>query len=92
MSAAEAAPGAQASGPIQQALASREPGQLAGAERMLRGILAVEPDHFDARHLLGLICHQQGRNVEALQLVGALLKAAPVRRSCSTIAASSSRR
>jgi tetratricopeptide (TPR) repeat protein len=77
MSAAEAAPGAQASSPIQQALASREPGQLAGAERMLRGILAVEPDHFDARHLLGLICHQQGRNVEALQLVGALLKAAP---------------
>jgi tetratricopeptide (TPR) repeat protein len=77
MSAAEAAPAARASGPIAQALASRERGELAGAERMLRGILAVEPGHFDARHLLGLICHQQGRNVEALQLVSALLKAVP---------------
>jgi tetratricopeptide (TPR) repeat protein len=77
MSAVEATPRAQALGPIEQALASRQRGELAGAERMLRGILAVEPDHFDARHLLGLIYHQQGRNVEALQLVGALLKAAP---------------
>jgi tetratricopeptide (TPR) repeat protein len=79
MTAAEAASAAQPPTlrPIEQALASQQSGQLAGAERMLRGILAVEPGHFDAQHLLGLICHQQGRDVEALQLVSALLRTAP---------------
>jgi tetratricopeptide (TPR) repeat protein len=79
VSAAETALAAPAkpSSPIEQALALRQRGQIAEAERVLRGVLAAEPDHFDARHLLGLICHQQGRNIEALQLVSALLKAAP---------------
>jgi tetratricopeptide (TPR) repeat protein len=79
MNAAEAVPAAPAkpSSPIAQALALRERGQFAEAERVLRGILAAEPEHVDAQHLLGLICHQQGRNVEALQLVSALLKTAP---------------
>jgi hypothetical protein len=61
---------------IEQALALRQRGQLAEAERILRDILASEPGQRDARHLLGLICHQQGRNIEALQLVGAVLAGA----------------
>jgi tetratricopeptide (TPR) repeat protein len=62
--------------PIEQALALRQCGQLADAERLLCGILATDPAQHDARHLLGLMCHQQGRNVEALQLVGAALESA----------------
>ena len=58
--------------PIEQALALRQRGQLADAERILRNILVSEPGQRDAQHLLGLICHQQGRHVEALQLVGAV--------------------
>ena len=62
--------------PIEQALALRQCGQLADAERLLRSILASDPAQHDARHLLGLICHQQGRNSEALALVGAVLERA----------------
>ena len=62
--------------PIEQALALRQRGQLADAERILRNILVSEPGQRDAQHLLGLICHQQGRHVEALQLVGAVLAGA----------------
>jgi Tfp pilus assembly protein PilF len=62
--------------PIEQALALRQNGQFADAERLLRGILAAGPAQHDARHLLGLVCHQQGRNLEALQLVGAVLERA----------------
>jgi tetratricopeptide (TPR) repeat protein len=60
--------------PIEQALALRQSGRLADAERLLRGLLANDPAQHDARHLLGLLCHQQGRNIEALQLVGAVLE------------------
>jgi len=63
--------------PIEQALALWQRGELADAERLLRGMLATDPAQHDARHLLGLVCHQQGRNVEALQLVGAVLERAP---------------
>ena len=70
--------------PIEQALTLRQRGQLAEAERILRDILASEPGKRDARHLLGLICHQQGRNIEALQLVAAVLGVLRARQSCST--------
>jgi tetratricopeptide (TPR) repeat protein len=78
MSAAQATSAARSRppSPIEQALALRQGGQLTDAERLLRGILATDPTQHDARHLLGLICHQQGRNVEALQLVGAALERA----------------
>jgi Tfp pilus assembly protein PilF len=62
--------------PIEQALALRQRGQLTDAEQVLRGILSREPGQRDAQHLLGLVCHQQGRHVEALQLVGAALAGA----------------
>jgi tetratricopeptide (TPR) repeat protein len=62
--------------PIEQALALRQRGQLADAERLLRTILAGDPAQYDARHLLGLICHQQGRHSEALAFVGAVFESA----------------
>ena len=91
VSAAEAASAAcqRPLSPIEQAVALRQRGQFADAERILRGILASEPSQRDAQHLLGLVCHQRGRHVEALQLVGAASQVLRARRSCSTIMASS---
>jgi tetratricopeptide (TPR) repeat protein len=62
---------------IAQAFASYRQGKLADAEAVCTRILAAAPEDFDALHLLGLLRHQQKRNVEALQLVGAVLKRAP---------------
>ena len=78
MSAAEVASAAcqRPLSPIEQAVALRQCGQLADAERILRNILVSEPSQRDAQHLLGLVCHQRGRHVEALQLVGAVLAGA----------------
>ncbi len=45
-------------------------GDLAGAARVYGDILATQPGHPDALHLLGLIDHRQGRTPEALQRVG----------------------
>ena len=74
-------PNDQASGARQQwlerAIACHQSGQLAEAERLYRQILQAEPQHFDARHLLGVIRHQQGRSAEALELIGTALRTNP---------------
>src|SRR5437867_1473861 len=44
------------------ARAHHQSGRLAEAEAIYRQILAVEPRHADALHLLGVIAHQVGRN------------------------------
>jgi protein O-GlcNAc transferase len=58
---------------IQQALdlafKYHEAGKLREAEQLYRGILARQPDHFEAVHNLGLIAHQVGRNDAAVDLV-----------------------
>lgn len=72
---AEAVPSPAAG--ITQALAHYQEGRFADAETRCTAILAAEPEHFDALHLLGLVRHRQKRNAEALQLVGAVLKRAP---------------
>jgi Flp pilus assembly protein TadD len=45
-------------------------GRLQAAEQIYRQILAVEPDHAQARHRLGLIAFQVGRHEVALEQIG----------------------
>ncbi len=72
-----AAPVGAATGPSagiadQLALALRhhQAGQLAEAESRYRKILAIDRNHVDSLHLLGVIAHQGGRNELALDLIG----------------------
>jgi tetratricopeptide (TPR) repeat protein len=81
---------ASASDTLQKAIALHQQGQLADAEGLYRQILASEPDHFDALHLLGVIRHQQGRHADALELIERALTRSPASApkanamSCST--------
>jgi tetratricopeptide (TPR) repeat protein len=52
-------------------------GKLAAAEEAYLRLLAAQPDHFDARHLLGVLQQQQGRSPEALASIGAALETNP---------------
>src|SRR5205085_680111 len=44
-------------------------GRLAEAEAIYRQVLAVDPNHADALHLLGLIAQQAGRRELAVELI-----------------------
>ena len=52
-------------------------GQQAEAERLYHEVLDIRPRQVDAQHLLGVLRAQQGRLVEALELVGAASRARP---------------
>jgi 2-polyprenyl-3-methyl-5-hydroxy-6-metoxy-1,4-benzoquinol methylase/tetratricopeptide (TPR) repeat protein len=45
-------------------------GQLPEAENCYRTILAIDPDHFDGLHLLGVVAHQVDRSDLAARLIG----------------------
>jgi tetratricopeptide (TPR) repeat protein/2-polyprenyl-3-methyl-5-hydroxy-6-metoxy-1,4-benzoquinol methylase len=51
------------------ALRHHQTGQLTGAERIYRQILAIDPDNADCFHLLGLIAHQAGDHATAIDLI-----------------------
>ena len=51
---------------VDLALKLHQAGDLAGAERIYRGVLDIEPDIPVALHFLGVLRHQQGANEEAL--------------------------
>jgi tetratricopeptide (TPR) repeat protein len=57
-----------------QGLALHRSGQLKGAERIYNQILAARPDHFDSRHLLGVIFLQTGNYAEAVRQIDLALK------------------
>jgi predicted O-linked N-acetylglucosamine transferase (SPINDLY family) len=59
------------------ALQHHQAGRLREAERLYRQILAVQPDHFNAMHLLGVIAHKTGRNADAVQLIRRAIALAP---------------
>lgn len=59
------------------ALQHHQAGRLADAEAIYRQILAVQPRHADALHLLGVIAHQMGRNEVAVQMIGQALAVNP---------------
>ena len=46
-------------------------GRLQAAEQIYRQILAVEPNHADAIHLLGVIAHQAGKHEVAVEYIDA---------------------
>ncbi len=58
---------------ISQALAiaiqHHEAGRLQAAEQIYRQILTVDPNHADARHLLGVIAHQAGKHEIAVEQI-----------------------
>jgi tetratricopeptide (TPR) repeat protein/SAM-dependent methyltransferase len=65
-----AMPGATSTTLFAAAIQSFRTGRLADAERRCRDVLAVEPRHADALHLLGTIAFQANRPDTALELIG----------------------
>ena len=63
-------------GEIDRAVALHRAGHFDEAAGIYRSILAATPDQPDALNLLGLLRHQQHRNIEALHLIGAALERA----------------
>jgi predicted O-linked N-acetylglucosamine transferase (SPINDLY family) len=59
------------------ALGHHQSRRLAEAEAIYRQILAVEPRHADALHLLGVIAGQTGRNDLAVDLIGQVIALKP---------------
>lgn len=62
---------------FEQGLRLHQQGQLAEAEQIYRRILRSEPVHFDALHLLGVLCGQTERLSEALDLLQRALRQRP---------------
>lgn len=62
---------------FEQAVAAHQRGELAQAERLYLQLLQTAPDAFAPRHLLGVIRAQQGRNAEALDMIGHALRINP---------------
>jgi Tfp pilus assembly protein PilF len=54
---------------VQQALRHHQAGRLAEAERMYQQVLAIDPRHADALHLLGMVAYQTGRHDAAVELI-----------------------
>ncbi len=54
---------------LNEALQFHRTGDLTAAESGYRRVLARQPDHAEALHLVGLVAHQGGRNVEAAELI-----------------------
>jgi len=60
-----------------QGLAFHQAGRLADAERIYNTVLAVQPDHFDCLHFLGVILHQRGQHAKAVGQIDLALKRDP---------------
>ena len=58
-------------------LENHRAGRLAEAETFYRRVLAAQPDHADALHLLGVIAHQTGRHDLAVELISQAIKQNP---------------
>lgn len=54
---------------IQKGLRLHQQGQLAEAERLYLQLLAIDPQHADGLHLLGMIAFQTGRDEAAITLI-----------------------
>ena len=66
---------------IEQALAIaiqfHQAGRLTEAEPIYRQILAQDPNHSDALHLLGVIAYQAGQHASAEDLIGQAMAVKP---------------
>ena len=55
---------------VREALRLHQRGELAEAEQMYLQVLAADPHHADALHLLGMIAYQTGREEDAAEWIG----------------------
>ncbi len=62
---------------FQQGLGLHQRGQLTQAEAIYKQILAKQPEHFDALHLMGVISKQTGQYLRAAQLIGQAIRLKP---------------
>src|SRR5690348_13411923 len=62
---------------LRQGLAHHNAGRPSEAERLYRQILAAEPRHPDALHLMGLLAFQMGKLDIARDLMGRSIQIAP---------------
>jgi protein O-GlcNAc transferase len=63
-----------ASQKLQTAYALHQAGRLREAEQLYREVLALEPNHADTWHLLGLLAHQAGNSPAAAELIGRAIR------------------
>jgi tetratricopeptide (TPR) repeat protein len=63
--------------PLSAALRKHQLGQLQEAGRMYQAILARNPNHPDALHLLGVVAHQLGQHQQALELISRAITLRP---------------
>jgi len=62
---------------LDSAMAAHQSGGHAEAAASYQKILAADPDHADALHLLGLLKHESGQSKEALTLIARAISLAP---------------
>ncbi len=60
--------------PLQEGFRYHQAGRLAEAEARYQQVLAAEPSHADALHLLGVVSHQAGRSDLAVELIRLAIK------------------
>ena len=67
---------------IAVAIQHHRAGRLADAEQLYEQILALDPAHARALHLLGFLAYQSGRNDRAVALIGKAIEQNPADASC----------
>jgi 2-polyprenyl-3-methyl-5-hydroxy-6-metoxy-1,4-benzoquinol methylase len=65
-----AAPSAGIAELLKRAVRHHHAGQLTDAEDYYRQVLAIDQNHFDSLHLLGVVAQQSGRSDLAVRLIG----------------------
>ena len=70
-------PAVDAQKAMQQAVAARQEGRLADAERACKGVLQSEPSHLEALNLLGTVKLAQGNATDAARIFGEALAIDP---------------
>jgi tetratricopeptide (TPR) repeat protein len=63
--------------PLQAALRHHQTGNLQEAARLYQAILAHNPNHPDALHLLGVVAHQLGQDQQAADLISRAISLRP---------------
>lgn len=59
---------------LRQAVALRRQGDLAGTERLLREVLDIDAQNYDALHMLGVLASEKGDGEKAVGLIEAALR------------------
>jgi Flp pilus assembly protein TadD len=62
---------------LARALELHQAGKLREAERLYRKVLTLQPEHFDALHMLGVVALQEGRAGYAVDLIERALRQKP---------------